>query len=103
MFRASSRCAATAKMLLTTTYRHQQTLNPLVRFSFPNQYSLLQPVQFRAFAVSSNPDDVPPEKKTRIRAKKTPMATEEAAGEIAKPKRVRKSKTSEANETPEKA
>jgi hypothetical protein len=72
MFRASSKCAATAKMLLATSFRQQQNLNHLTRFAVTSQYSMIQPVQFRTFAVTKkNDDDAPPEKKTRSRAKKT--------------------------------
>lgn len=56
---------------------------------------MIQPFQFRNFAVTKkNEDDAPPEKKTRSRAKKTIEPIEGEAGEIAKPKRMRKSKTS---------
>lgn len=56
---------------------------------------MLQQIQFRAFAsIKKNDDDVPPEKKPRTRAAKKTIDLETVeAVEIAKPKRVRKSKT----------
>lgn len=58
---------------------------------------MLQQIQFRAFAsIKKNDDDVPPEKKPRTRAAKKTIDPETVeAVEIAKPKRLRKSKTEE--------